>query len=471
MKSKVIAIAGIVFCLIFTSTSFSQVGINLTGAAPHISAMLDVSGNTGGFLAPRMIRSDRLGIPTPAEGLIVYQTDFEKGYYYFDGFSWILFSEPPYISPWTVFGDTVYRILGPDTIMTISEDYVGIGITNPRFMLDVAEDIRTQWGMRFGYTSQLHDNYIWTNQYGFELDNFQASDIRLMTSTSPGTAILRMVIKADGNIGIGGTLNPGGLFGLKNSNTYLDVDMDGHLTFTDIHAGTHALIDLANSHWIPSNDTTINRILGTDTVVTIRGKNMGIGVTDPMYMLDVAEEIRTMWGVKYGYISATIDNLIWSNQYGLELDNFQATDIRFMTGESIGIGDLRMSIKPNGNVGINRDDPDKKLCVEGGIRIGSGTDQASRDINMLFIGDDEYVRIGEWNGDDKMSLWASSFSFENGYVGIGEVFPQRSLHVNDVIRLTPRASAPSFPSMGDMYVRSSDGKLMVYDGSVWQACW
>ncbi len=321
MKSIAATIAGFILCLVITGTAFSQVGINLTGASPHSSSILDVSGNTGGFLAPRMLRSERLAIPGPAEGLIIYQTDFEKGYYYFDGNSWILFSEPPYISPWTVSGDTVFRIVGPDTVMSVSEDFVGIGITNPTVMLDVAE------------------------------------------------------------------------------------------------------------------------------------------------------EIRSMNGVRYGYINSSIDNLIWSNQYGLELDNFQTTDIRFMTSESTGTGYLRMSIKPNGNVGINNDDPDQRLCVEGGLRIGSGYDEPSRLVNMLYIGDSDYVRIGEWDADDKMSLRAVSFHFEYGNVGIGVVNPVRTLHVNDMIRLEPRATAPSTASMGDMYVRSSDGKLMVYDGSVWQACW
>jgi len=394
MKSIAATIAGFILCLVITGTAFSQVGINLTGAPPHTSSILDVSGNTGGFLAPRMLRSERLAIAGPAEGLIVYQTDFEKGYYYFDGNSWILFSEPPYMSPWTVFGDTVYRIVGPDTVMTISEDHLGIGVTNPTVMLDVAEEIRTMWGIKLGYSAETYDNYIWSNQYGLELDNFQAKDIRLMTSTSPGSAYVRMVIKADGKIGVGGTLSPGGLFGLKDSNTYLDVDTEGNLLFTDIHCGTQALVDLMHRHWRAHGDT-IYRVVGQDTVMTI------------------SED----------------------------------------------------------NVGINNDDPDQRLCVEGGLRIGSGYDEPSRLVNMLYIGDDDYVRIGEWDADDKMSLRAGSFHFEYGNVGIGVVDPQRTLHVNDIIRLEPRATAPSTASMGDMYVRSSDGKLMVYDGSVWQACW
>lgn len=419
-----------------------------------------------------MLLSERLSIPGPAEGLIVYQTDFDKGYYVFDGNSWTLFSDPPYFSPWTVFGDTVFRIVGQDTVMTVSEDFVGIGVSNPTVMLDVAGEIRTRGGegVRFGYLQEPFDNIIKSNVYGLEIINYQANDIRFFAGTAQGLGLLRMVIKADGKIGIGGTPFPGGLFGLKDSNTYLDVDPAGNLTFTDIHCGTQALVDLMHRHWRAHGDT-LYRIVGQDTVMTISEDNVGIGVTNPTVMLDVAEEIRAMWGVRYGYQSSSVDNLIWSNQYGLELDNFQTTDIRFMTGETPGSADLRMSIKPNGNVGINNDDPDQKLCVEGGLRIGSGYDEPSRLVNMLYIGDDDYVRIGEWEADDKMTLRAGSFNFEYGYVGIGQVNPQRTLHVNDIIRLEPRATAPSPASMGDMYVRSSDGKLMVYDGTAWQACW
>jgi hypothetical protein len=59
-----------------------------------------------------------------------------------------------------------------------------------------------------------------------------------------------------------------------------------------------------------------------------------------------------------------------------------------------------------------------------------------------------------------------------GNVGIGTTQPARKLHVNDVMRLQPRSSAPSSPQAGDMYIDSSDGnRLKVYDGSTWRACW
>lgn len=58
-----------------------------------------------------------------------------------------------------------------------------------------------------------------------------------------------------------------------------------------------------------------------------------------------------------------------------------------------------------------------------------------------------------------------------GNVGIGIDSPQRKLHVNDVMRLEPRATAPANPSKGDIYMDDITNKLMVYDGTTWQACW
>jgi len=45
------------------------------------------------------------------------------------------------------------------------------------------------------------------------------------------------------------------------------------------------------------------------------------------------------------------------------------------------------------------------------------------------------------------------------------------IHIDYVVRLEPRASAPSNPSEGDMYIDSTDNKLKVYDGTTQQACW
>jgi hypothetical protein len=59
----------------------------------------------------------------------------------------------------------------------------------------------------------------------------------------------------------------------------------------------------------------------------------------------------------------------------------------------------------------------------------------------------------------------------NGNVGIGTSSPERPLHIKDLMRLEPRTAAPNNPAEGDIYFDSTTHKLMVYDGSSWQACW
>ncbi len=78
--------------------------------------------------------------------------------------------------------------------------------------------------------------------------------------------------------------------------------------------------------------------------------------------------------------------------------------------------------------------------------------------------------------DTDLTRWGiyqagGSTNFFNGNVGIGTNTPARKLHVSDVMRLEPRATAPSSPSEGDMYMDSSSHKLRVFDGTNWQNCW
>lgn len=80
-------------CLCFMSTtaaSFAQnVGINETGALPAGSAMLDVSATNKGLLIPRLSRAQKFLIPTPANGLLVYQTDDTVGFWYYEQNKWV----------------------------------------------------------------------------------------------------------------------------------------------------------------------------------------------------------------------------------------------------------------------------------------------------------------------------------------------------------------------------------------------
>ncbi len=72
--------------------SAQNIGINVNGAAPNASALLDIDvsalvGPKRGLLIPRVTTTERLGIVAPATGLLVFDTSFLE-FWFFDGLVW-----------------------------------------------------------------------------------------------------------------------------------------------------------------------------------------------------------------------------------------------------------------------------------------------------------------------------------------------------------------------------------------------
>lgn len=92
--------------LISATTIAQNVGINATGATPNASAMLDIVSTSGGLLVPRMTNAQKNAIGTPADGLLVYQTDAGTmgiGFYYYSSAvsAWL-----PFLSGWALLGNS-----------------------------------------------------------------------------------------------------------------------------------------------------------------------------------------------------------------------------------------------------------------------------------------------------------------------------------------------------------------------------
>lgn len=94
----------------------------------------------------------------------------------------------------------------------------------------------------------------------------------------------------------------------------------------------------------------------------------------------------------------------------------------------------------------------------GNVFIGFGAGYSETSSNKLYIDNDASGAL--IYGD-----------FAAGRVGINTTTVTRNLNINDTMRLQPRATAPSSPAEGDIYMNSTTHKLMVYDGTIWQACW
>ena len=94
------------------------------------SALLELRSDSTGLLLPRLTSSQRTGIPSPAEGLHVYDTDLHKTYY-FNGGTW----EPVEgtgggggSSPWNTSTNGIYYSSGNVGLGTVASATIKLGI-------------------------------------------------------------------------------------------------------------------------------------------------------------------------------------------------------------------------------------------------------------------------------------------------------------------------------------------------------
>ncbi|QEC43602.1 tail fiber domain-containing protein [Pseudobacter ginsenosidimutans] len=73
--------------LAYFQSSAQGIAITTDNTDPHTSAMLDVKSDNKGFLPPRLTEAQKKAISSPANGLIIFQTDGQKGLYIFED-SW-----------------------------------------------------------------------------------------------------------------------------------------------------------------------------------------------------------------------------------------------------------------------------------------------------------------------------------------------------------------------------------------------
>jgi len=65
----------------------AQVGIGTT--TPDASSALEIASTDSGVLVPRMTVTQRIAIVSPAEGLLVYQTNDVSGFYFYNSSQWV----------------------------------------------------------------------------------------------------------------------------------------------------------------------------------------------------------------------------------------------------------------------------------------------------------------------------------------------------------------------------------------------
>jgi len=227
------------FISLFAVTgSFAQngVAINTTGAAANNSAMLDITSTTAGLLIPRMISSERTTIPSPATGLLVYQTDGLTGFYYYNGSAWTLLSN----SASTVTGVTASLPLSSSGGVTPNISLTGIvpvanggtGVSNNALALSIFGNFTNAAASPSFNAASADGQFLVRRGTALTFGAILPSDL---PAGSGNYIINSSSLQTPGTFNIAGS---GSMVGLTSSNASINLNVNSAANITNINTGT-----------------------------------------------------------------------------------------------------------------------------------------------------------------------------------------------------------------------------------------
>lgn len=251
--------------LVFISgVSYSQVAINNDNSAPAASAMLDVKATGLGLLTPRMTFAQRPA--APATGLLIYQTNNNPGYYYFDGAAWQKVGRS---------SDQFWALNGSDITNTNAGNiYLGTAINSEGHALN----------------SVFYSGSTSAAIRGVESDGFIYSTGSLGQLNWPGNPMGLPVNVA--NIGVFGFKPASGVEGTGVYGWTIDTDVQnyGGIFVAD---GTHA--NTNNAIYAEADSGAVNYAGYFKGRVHVEGNNGNDGAADSTQNLLVSEVIHTQF--------------------------------------------------------------------------------------------------------------------------------------------------------------------------------
>lgn len=219
---------------------------------------------------------------------------------------------------------------------------------------------------------------------------------------------------------------------------------------------------------------------GASATVTQVFADLKVGALDSTTVAATTGNITT---VNATTVAATTGNVTTVNATTVDTTNIEATNLKAKDGtsagsiaDSTGVVTLASSVLTTTDINGGTIDG----VTIGGSSAGAGTFSSltatTADINGGTI---DGVTIGGSSagagtfttitGSDDLAIDTDTLFVDASAdaVGVNTNSPARALHVNDVMRLEPRASAPSSPSSGDVFFNSTSTTLEFYDGSAW----
>lgn len=276
-------------CCCCCPSAFAQTVIVTDDAAyttGQASAALDVKSTSKGFLPPRMTAAQRTAVTSPAEGLLVFQTDGTKGLYYYINGAWTILTSGAG-GPWSLTGNngtsSATNFLGTTDSVSLrlntsntnrmlidSIGNIGIGTLTPTQKLSVNGAIVS--------TTTTYPNYAYNSAFrmAFGESNVPANETGAVVQYGSGSNTRNMLFaftKTNVNTSF---------FGNDGNQMMLGSESTRPITFRTglVYTATNVM----------ASGTEIMRVTPT---------GVGIGVTNPANRLVVKDtlEIRHVAGV------------------------------------------------------------------------------------------------------------------------------------------------------------------------------
>jgi hypothetical protein len=373
-----------------------------------------------------------------------------------------------------------------------SADAVGIGTTSPN---SYASNRLHLNGASTSIALRLTNTTTGTTiDDGSDIE-VSGSDLNIINRESANTVFFtgnseRMRIDASGNVGIG-TAAPTSELTIGADTPQIDLLKT---STADVLANIRAETDAGSGGKLVFQ-TKRNGNTALDRMTIDDDGNVGIGTTSPATALDVngtvTADALTVEGVTT--LKDSVAPYIKFEETGVH-DAYLGVDAGNLFIRQGSLGFNSFNIASNNDISFYEDTGTTPAFFwdASAEALGIGTSSPSSEVDILgsssrlrLDGSAASFQILSRNTSDSatnaLTFDADTYTFNragstqatidsSGNLGVGTASPARKLHVNDVMRLEPRATAPSSPSAGDIFFNSSTNKLQCYDGTAWQDC-
>ena len=341
---KYVALLLLVF---ITQFAVSQnIGIGTT--TPHPSAMLDVSSTAKGFLTPRMLKSQRDLIASPATGLLIYQTDNTSGFYFYNGTGWVQLAGGGSSNYWSQTGNNIFNN---------NAGYVGIGTNKPVSLLTLKTPLyeRGITHIRDSSFENGLDSIVFAESIDYTAANIGTTTNHQLNLTTNGINRIQILPTGEVNLSNGGTTNFAKLNVVTGNNSYgiSQIGDGGNILSTRIGGVSAGIGTFSN--------TAMRLFCNSVSAMYIAAANgnVGLGTDSPVDKLTVVSPAG-QYGITHTDGNVSVSTLTTGNQ------GYIGTKSNHPFGIYAGFN-IGLTVATNGNVGIGTSTPTNKLEVNGNI--------------------------------------------------------------------------------------------------------